>query len=270
MACPIVTGKGYTFSDPVVRTGTVGETTSTTAEFTAFPQEGFFLRADHFYLNSTSEYVSDVQYTQNGNDVDIVATLEVDAWPGADTVLDIDLEYLYLDDSVGLDPIVREQKVTIFPVDNPNVTTLVNGQSITAAGLEVTLVGVCGTDAELPEITVVPNDGFELLDGPEDVTITPSMPGIVYIPAGLDANGDPIFSGTYTFDEDDVQEGSMGTGPGDVPSTEPIGVEIMIGVPFEDVVDEDLLDPEASDLGLSVTYNGGMVPLMGGQCYFRV
>ena len=175
MACPIVTGKGYTFSEPVLETGIVGEASNATASFTITPQEGFFLRHDHFYVNNSSDFVSSVDFTQDGNNVIAVANLDVDSWPEEDTNIVIDIEYLYLDGEIGLDRIVRVQEVLITPVNDPNViSSLQDGTVIPPEGITTTITGVCGETVELPIVNIAPADGLEFADGVEDICRAPA------------------------------------------------------------------------------------------------
>ena len=259
MACPIITGKGYTFSSPVITTGNVGEDKTTTAEFTAIPQEGFFLRADHFYVNSGSDFISDVTYTQDGDNVTIVATLDVDMWPGEDTSIDLDLEYLYLD-GTGLDPILREKKITILPVDNSNVSTFVGTTELTETGMDINLSGVCGEAVALPTITVVPGDGLDLLDGADDVSVNVSGDGVSLTPT-VNSAGNVELDGSYTFDELDSKEGT-----GD--SANDIDVNVL--VESDDLIEDGLVEPTAEEIGLSIEFDNSLKDTEGGPVTVNV
>ncbi len=272
MACPLITGKGYSFSDPVIERGTVGASVRAAVEFTIFPQEGYFLRAEHFYVNSSSDFISQVQFIQNGNNVNVIATLDVDTWPGENTALDLDIEYLYIE-PFGLDPIVRVQTINILPINDANITTMLeDGTVVPPEGVEITITGMCGETVDLPVINVSPGPGLLILQGEDSIEVEASDPD-VNITASTDDDGELELDSTYTFDENDTEaltdeDGNLVDENGDPVDEEdaiPVdatgteitieGVDIMLGIPFSDIVNEDLINPDDSEIGLRIDHD---------------
>ena len=257
MACPIITGKGYTFSDPVMHTGDVGSAVQTTVEFTITPQEGFFLRADLFFVNEVIDALSGIDFIQDGNNVLVRAHVDLEMWPqDGDICIDVEYNYPFVD-TTGLDPIQRIKTFTVFPVGQLGTTTTLGGLPIPVEGVEVSVTGVCGEEVALPELVVILDEGLELAEGAEDINVDEDG-GADITPEEGTGDGAYDIGGTYTFDENDVQ---------DTPDANPTPGEVRTSIPIEDIVDEDLLDPTLegpSAIGLNIVHTEERVLLTGG------
>ena len=225
MACPILEGKGYTFSDPQQLTMNPGDAVPTFM-FTAIAQVGFVLDASLFYVNQAGNLVGNVTFTQNGNDVDIVVSLNTPTWPTEDQDITIDVESATIPT-----PVDRTRVVTIYPIGNYRTWFLDDDGNmvfIGALGYKFTRVGRCGEVFALPPLFFDirldidgdsnGNGDDDILPDPDDIDVDGMDGDTILKPDGsycinIDDEFDEDDDESQDGDEDGDEEGD-GTGDG--------------------------------------------------------
>ncbi len=256
MACPVLVGQGYSFSDLQMVMGTPGtpiENNEGDFSFTIIPQEGFVIEAQYFYVAQGNALIGDVSFSQVGANVYVEASLVGPNWPETSQSVSIDIEY-------GITPVAvdRTRTTTIYPTTG-YYTYILNDDGterpVTSNGLEITIIGMCGESIPFPRIFIDVNrdedgdtkdtddvipDPDQVCIGDMDCTTTDKGDGVYCIDIidEPDENDDPVDPDDDNDDDIIIGDGD-GTGDGD-------GIDF--GDDNNDPIDKEIIDPDPEDI----------------------